>query len=133
MASSRSSNKTLQLPLLDKETTEQVIAHGLTAEELEHPMFAVVLAALRQAMYGKGKRHGGNTVPWLEQPLFHYIKMHGRGFATGQAAKKVEEAASILHGERFVDEVLGSIVYCSAAIIVEQEKFEDEGRPDFPG
>lgn len=130
MASSRSSNKPV---LLDKETTEQVIAHGLTAEELEHPMFAVVLAALRQAMYGKGQRHGGNTVPWLEQPLFHYTKMHGRGFATGQAAKKVEEAASILHGERFVDEVLGSIVYCSAAIIVEKEKFSDEGRPDVHG
>lgn len=128
MASSRSSNK--QPQMLDNDTTEQVIAHGLTAEELEHPMFAVVLAALRQAMYGKGQRHGGNTVPWLEQPLFHYTKMHGRGFATGQAVKKVEEAASILHGARFVDEVLGSIVYCSAAIIVEREKFSDEGRPD---
>lgn len=130
MASSRSSNKP---GLLDKDTAEQVIAHGLTAEELEHPMFPVVLDALRQAMYGKGQRHGGNTVPWLEQPLFHYTKMHGRGFATGQAAKKVEEAASILHGERFVDEVLGSIVYCAAAIIVERAKFADEERPDFPG
>lgn len=122
MASSRSSNK--QQPTLPLDMIAQIVAHDLTTEELEHPMFPVVLAALRQAMYGKGKRHGGNSVPWLEQPIFHYAKLHGRGFVTGQAAKKIEEAASILHGQRFVDEVLGAIVYSSAAVIFEREKCE---------
>jgi hypothetical protein len=45
--------------------------------------------------------------------------MHGRGFLTGQAAKKLEEAASTREGDAFVHEVLGAIVYASMAILHE--------------
>lgn len=87
---------------------------------LEHPLFPVMVAAIEQAMYGKGERHGGNVTPFLEQPWMHYSKMHGRGFLTGQAAKKLEEAASTRSGVAFEQEVLGAIVYSGMAIIKER-------------
>lgn len=89
-------------------------------EVMEHPLFPVFCAAIEQAMNGKGKRHGGASIPFLDQPLFHYAKMHGRGFLTGQAAKKLEEAASTRHGDAFEVEVLGSMVYSGSAILNER-------------
>ena len=91
-------------------------------EVTEHPLFPVFCAAIEQAMNGKGKRHGGASVPFLDQPLFHYAKMHGRGFLTGQAAKKLEEAASTRHGDAFEVEVLGSMVYSGSAILNERTR-----------
>lgn len=84
-----------------------------------HPLFPVFIDAINQALYGKGTRHGGATTPFIEQPIFHYPKMHGRGFLTGQAAKKLEEAASNLNGEQFIHESLGALVYVAAAILYE--------------
>lgn len=99
--------KPLPIQMIEKEGPES------------HPLYSHLLAAIEQAMYGKGERHGGATVPFLEQPIFHYAKMHGRGFLTGQAAKKLEEAASTRSGEAFRQEVLGAIVYAGAALIWE--------------
>lgn len=87
----------------------------------EHPLYKPLMAAIHQAMFGKGERHGGAAVPFMDQPIFHYARMHGRGFLTGQAAKKLEEAASKRHGEPFVQEVLGAIVYAAAALLHEQQ------------
>lgn len=95
---------------------------GVPDEITNHPMFEVLTAAVRQAAFGKGERHGGARAPFLEQPWAHYAKMHGRGFLTGQAAKKLEEAASTRSGEAFEAEVLGAIVYCAMAIIHERQK-----------
>ena len=86
----------------------------------DHPMYPVLMSALQQAMFGKGERHGGNATPFLEQPWLHYAKMHGRGFLTGQAAKKLEEAASKREGKPFCDEVRGAIVYCCMALLYEE-------------
>lgn len=86
-----------------------------------HPLYPVLMAAIDQAMHGKGERHGGNTTPFLEQPWVHYYNIHGRGFLTGQAAKKLEEAASKREGEAFVQEMLGAIVYAAMAILKEKE------------
>ncbi len=85
-----------------------------------HPLYAVFMKAIEQAMFGKGERHGGARTPFLDQPWVHYVKMHGRGFATGQAAKKLEEAASTRSGEAFETEVLGAIVYSGMAILKER-------------
>jgi len=87
-----------------------------------HPLFPVFVAAIQQAMYGKGERHGGNVTPFLDQPWVHYSKLHGRGFLTGQAAKKLEEAASTRNGDAFELEVLGSIVYCGMSVLFERGK-----------
>jgi hypothetical protein len=86
----------------------------------DHPLYPVLLAAINQAMYGKGERHGGAITPFNEQPWAHYAKMHGRGFLTGQATKKLEEAASTRSGEAFEQEVLGAIVYCGMALLKER-------------
>ena len=87
---------------------------------IAHPLYSVFVAALEQAMYGKGERHGGAQTAFTEQPWTHYAKMHGRGFLTGQAAKKLEEAASTRNGPAFEQEVLGAIVYCGMAVLRER-------------
>lgn len=92
----------------------------LSAEVMDHPLFPVFLAAIEQAMHGKGERHGGSATPFFEQPWAHYAKMHGRGFLTGQAAKKLEEAAHKREGEAFETEVLGAIVYAGMSILKER-------------
>ena len=86
----------------------------------DHPLYPVFLEAIAQAMYGKGGRHGGATTPFLDQPWVHYAKLHGRGFLTGQAAKKLEEAASTRSGDAFVQEVLGAMIYAGMAVLIEQ-------------
>lgn len=86
----------------------------------DHPLFPVFVKAIQQAMYGKGERHGGNVTPFLEQPWVHYAAMHGRGFLTGQATKKLEEAASTRQGEAFETEVLGAIVYAGMSVLKER-------------
>ncbi len=84
---------------------------------LSHPLYPIFVQAIEQAMYGKGERHGGNVTPFLKQPWAHYVKLHGRGFATGQSAKKLEEAASLREGKPFDDEVMGAIVYAGMSIL----------------
>ena len=93
----------------------------------DHPLYAVFMAAISQAMYGKGKRHGGNVTPFLEQPWAHYGKMHGRGFLTGQAAKKLEEAASTRTGNAVEQEVFGALVYIGMAVLKERADGENHG------
>lgn len=101
-----------------------------TENHTGHPLYPILIAALEQAMYGKGERHGGNATPFLDQPMFHYIKMHGRGFATGQAAKKLEEAASTRSGGAFEAEVLGAIVYAASAVLSERMKDDSSKQQD---
>ena len=103
-------------------TTENTAVH--VPEGLLHPLYPVFRAAIEQAMYGKGERHGGAVTPFLEQPWKHYASMHGRGFLTGQAAKKLEEAASLRTGDAFVQEMLGAMVYAGMAILQEQSTEE---------
>lgn len=91
----------------------------LAPDATEHPLYPVFMAAIEQAMSGKGVRHGGDTTPFLEQPWAHYAKMHGRGFLTGQAAKKLEEAAQ-RNGASFEVEILGAIVYAGMALLKER-------------
>ena len=86
----------------------------------KHPMYPIFMAAIEQAMFGKGGRHGGNTTPFFEQPWVHYAKMHGRGFLTGQAAKKLEEAANTRTGTAFETEVFGAMVYLAMAVLDER-------------
>lgn len=93
-----------------------------------HPLYPVLIEAIHQAMYGKGERHGGHTTPFLSQPWVHYHAMHGRGFLTGQAAKKLEEAASQRAGAAFEAEMLGAIVYAAMAILAERG-LADEAPP----
>lgn len=89
---------------------------------MTHPLESVFAAAIEQATKGKGMRHGGDLTPFMDQPWAHYYEMHGRGFLTGQAAKKLEEAASLRHGPEFESEAIGAIIYLAMAILKEREK-----------
>ena len=95
---------------------------GVTKMNDKHPLESVFTAAIEQAVNGKGTRHGGGLTPFLEQPWAHYYELHGRGFLTGQAAKKLEEAASLRHGPEFESEAIGAMVYIAMAILKEREK-----------
>lgn len=99
---------------------EQTKAEFIEERAKEHPLYPIFMAAIEQAMYGKGERHGGNVTPFLEQPWTHYAKMHGRGFLTGQATKKLEEAAHQREGDAFETEVLGAIVYAGMSVLKER-------------
>lgn len=83
----------------------------------DHPLYPVLMKVIEQATKGKGKRHGGDSIPFMDQPWKHYADMHGRGFLTGQAAKKLEEAVSKPLNIQFEDEVLGAIAYAAMAIL----------------
>lgn len=90
---------------------------------MKHPLEEVFASVIEQVTKGKGVRHGGDATPFLDQPWVHYAKMHGRGFLTGQAAKKLEEAASVLNGDAFEKEVLGAIVYAAMAVLWERQGY----------
>lgn len=101
----------------------KTVDSSLQAEQKEilaHPLAAVFMNAIAQAMWGKGERHGGATTPFFEQPWAHYATMHGRGFLTGQATKKLEEAAHQREGDAFINEMYGAIVYAGMAILKER-------------
>ena len=91
-------------------------------EPTDHPLASVFDAVIQQATKGKGVRHGGDFTPFMEQEWVHRAKMHGRGFLTGQAAKKLEEAAHGRSGEAFETEMLGAIVYCAMAVLYERQE-----------
>lgn len=103
---------------MQRKTTKQEAQ--LKEDVRNHPLYPIFVAAIEQAMYGKGERHGGNVTPFLEQPWVHYAKMHGRGFLTGQATKKLEEASHQREGEAFETEVLGAIVYAGMSVLKER-------------
>lgn len=105
---------------MKQKTTNKPLLPMVSDEVAEHPLFLVFVAAIEQAISGKGERHGGNETPFLDQPWAHYAEMHGRGFLTGQAAKKLEEAAHTREGEAFETEVLGAIVYSGMSILKER-------------
>lgn len=94
---------------------------GTTPNVREHPLYEQFTQAIVQAMWGKGVRHGGAVTPFLDQPWIHYARMHGIGFLTGQAAKKLEEAASTKTGDAFINEIRGAMVYLGMALIYHEE------------
>lgn len=86
-------------------------------EILEHPLYPIFVAAIHQAIYGKGERHGGGKTPFMDQSWLFRANKHGNGFLTGQSSKKLDEAAETRAGEAFDAEVLGAIVYAGMSII----------------
>ncbi|ABS68894.1 hypothetical protein Xaut_3666 [Xanthobacter versatilis] len=82
-------------------------------------------AAYAQASKGKGKERHANDKPFHDQPIMHIARKRGIGFPLGQADKKSEEAQGMLErGQKdaAIRELLGSIVYLSAAILLIRER-----------
>ena len=76
----------------------------------------VLTRAYTQAATGKGAERHGQGQPLERQPMQDLIRLHGVGFATGQASKKSQEALRLPRG-RAVAELLGAINYLAGAII----------------
>lgn len=85
-----------------------------------HPLEIALSLAIEQATKGKGERHGGDSVPFYEQQWVMLAKHHGIGFLTGQAAKKLNEAAQKIDPVAWEREVLGAIVYAGMAILAKR-------------
>lgn len=87
----------------------------------EHPLTPIFADVVQQVMYGKGERHGGATVPFLEQSWLAVAKNHGVGFLTGQAQKKMTEAMASGHivsdYAAWEREMLGAMAYMGMSII----------------
>lgn len=95
-------------------------------EVFDHPLYPIFMNAIEQAIRGKGERHGGGKTPFMEQAWLSKAKTHGRGFLTGQASKKVDEAAETRQDEAFETEVLGAINYAAMSVIFERMQ-RDQG------
>lgn len=96
------------------------------------PLFETLYEAAFQASTGKGKeRHAGGKA-FIDQPIFTIAREHGLAFLTGQAAKKLGEAHTLLSifGEnRAIAELYGAIVYTAAAIILLKEQRASTNAP----
>ncbi len=97
-------------------TTLQTAPKGFKGAPGYERLTSVLERAHDQAAYGKGAERHGNGKAFHNQPLRDLIRLHGVGFATGQASKKASEALRLPTVERQVAELLGSIVYLCGAI-----------------
>ena len=88
---------------------------------------AVLLAAFDQASNGKGRERHSDGEPFEQQICCQITRRHGLAFATGQAAKKLDEVHRLLRDKgpnAAIAECLGAINYAAAAVIVLQEEME---------
>jgi len=90
-----------------------------------HPLERIFTLALQQATNGKGsERHGKNVTDFTEQPWVSLAKVHGTGFLTGQAQKKIMEAVANKKEADYLwyeKEILGAINYLAMALIYDKE------------
>lgn len=82
---------------------------------------AVLVDAVEQAAFGKGKERHATGEPFHDQPICVITKMLGDGYPLGQAVKKIKESQR-LDKDASIFELLGAINYLAAAVI---DKCED--------
>lgn len=85
-----------------------------------HPLHEVYTDAVAQAEGGKGQHRHGLGRGFYEQQWLDVCHRHGTGFLTGQAVKKLNEAAELkgsLTVEAWEKEMLGALNYCAMAIL----------------
>lgn len=90
-------------------------------------LWRVLIAAFDQASQGKGRERHSDGEPFEQQICCQITRRHGLAFATGQAAKKLDEVHRLLRDkgpDAAIAECLGAINYAAAAVIVLQEEVE---------
>lgn len=105
-----------------------------------HPLYLEAMAAINQAIEGKGKeRHGG--AGYKEQPIFEIPnrlsksiedEKFGLAFLLGQALKKLGESPRILKKkgkEAAIHELHGVVVYTLTSIMYLKELEEPKAEP----
>lgn len=101
-----------------------VLSQRAAVPYLYASLYSVLQDALHQAAAGKGKERHANDDPFERQSICEITRKHGLAFATGQAAKKLEESHRLLQlrgVEAATNEILGAINYAAAAVIVLRE------------
>ena len=93
---------------------------------MSHPIEEVFDKCLHQLTDGKGEERHGQGKSFYDQTWYHAYQVHGRGFLTGQAEKKLIEAQSFEDREKWLREMYGVIVYASMAILTELDKDEKD-------
>jgi len=84
-------------------------------------LFKVLVEALNQAQYGKGKRCHATDKPFLEQPIMQGGRECGAGGLAFQARKKILEALRCEDDDRAIEDLLGAINYTAAMVILRRE------------
>lgn len=91
------------------------------------PLRRVLDSAYDQCASGKGADRHADGRAFIEQPIMEIGRLVGPGFALGQALKKVQEAATMVRRQKVPNaqfELLGAIVYLSAAYLLLDENME---------
>lgn len=99
--------------------------HWIRAVPGYDDLFNVLALAYDQAARGKGKERHANDQPFDQQPLMRYADSFGTGFLLGQATKKLEESQGLSFGAD-IKEILGAIVYSSAAVLHLEKEMQAE-------
>lgn len=111
---------------IDIETNAALLDAGVLFPHVDG--YAALLRELSEAYLqsakGKGVERHANGRPFDRQPIMELARMHGPGFATGQAAKKAQEALGMAaRGEKAkaMAELHGAVVYvCAAASLIRE-------------
>jgi hypothetical protein len=86
------------------------------------PLANVLMAALDQSQYGKGKQCHANNLPFLQQPIMTRAREVGEGGLAFQSMKKILEAFNCKEHSRAVEDMLGAIVYVAAQVLLRYEQ-----------
>lgn len=89
-----------------------------------HPLDKIFKKAVDQVATGKGNERHGDDSDFMIQPWVNITKLHGRGFLTGQAHKKLEEAVRNRVGHNYdwyEREILGAINYLAMSLLAEEQ------------
>lgn len=105
--------------------TEAVTLRSLAQPEYL-PLAGVLQLALDQAQSGKGRDRHADDKAFLDQPILDIARMlDGIGGHSYQIMKKAQEAARMVRRDQHaaaVAELLGVIVYASAAVLLIKEQ-----------
>ena len=106
---------------LETERSERATTEEFPDLGVDH-FRSILMEAAEQVVSGKGEERHGAGADLYDQPWLHIAQAVGTGFLSGQAIKKVMEAASMSQrgrftGAQFEREMLGAIAYLTFAIM----------------
>lgn len=104
------------------------IPEAEATEVMYAPLKRVLMTAYNHAAVGKGRERHANGGDFLTQDIMAIARVHGIGFQTGQAEKKVRESHGMMERGDYrlaKAELLGAINYLAAAYLLIEEKERD--------
>lgn len=106
-----------------------VMRRSIVVDPKYEDLYRVLMDAYQQAAVGKGSQRHANDRPFKDQPMQSIIALNGKGFATGQISKKVQESLR-MEPEHAIHELLGAIVYAAGLIVYIQNNELDTETDD---